>query len=99
MNMPNFTGEVSLYKTKNHYMLIADGVRTSDGGVIIPQAYDPIDPERPSDFSKSCWGVVLGCRDHCTRVSGASFSSLWYVCGVCFGLFGEFFELEYSGPP
>jgi len=41
------------------------------------------------------WRVVLGCRDHCEKFDGSTFSSLWYVCGVCFGLFTEFFEFDW----
>ena len=95
MNTPGFTAESSLYRTRNNYRLIAGGIQTSDGEAVIPQQYDPIDPEAGCTTNRSCWGVVLMCRDHCQRVSGTPFSSLWYVCGACFGLFGEFFEFEF----
>jgi hypothetical protein len=89
MNIPGFTAEASLYKTSKHYRLKADRVQTVNGEAITPQQFVSCTTNR------SCWGVVLGCRDHCEKFDGSTFSSLWYVCGVCFGLFTEFFEFEW----
>jgi len=88
MNVPSFTAEASLYMTSNHYGQAA-GFRPLNGRAIIPQQFPSCTTNR------SCWGVVLGCRDHCRRWDGSSFSSLWYVCGVCFGAFTEFFEFDW----
>ena len=95
MTLPNFAGEASLYQTRNRYRLTLCGIQDFDRGAIVPQQHDPIDPEAGCTTNRSCWGVVLGCRDHCQRVSGTPFSSLWYVCGVCIGLFQESIEIEF----
>jgi hypothetical protein len=92
MNVPSFTAEVSLCKSRNHYRLIAGGIQTSDGEAVTPQQYNPI---VECTTNRSCWGVVLMARDHCQRWDGSSFSSLWYADGVCFGLFTESFEFEF----
>lgn len=85
--IPGFTAESSLHATVGHYRL---GARANPpGDEVVPQQFAECTTNR------SCWGVVLMCRDHCTRWNGSSFSSLWYVCGVCFGLFQEFFEFEW----
>jgi len=88
MSIPGFTAEASLYKTTRNYRRITDGGPASDSRVL-PQQFASCTTNR------SCWGVVLGCRDHCEKFDGSTFSSLWYVCGVCFGLFTEFFEFDW----
>jgi hypothetical protein len=89
INTLSFTAELSLYETRNHYRLTAGGAQASDGEAIIPQQFPSCTTNR------SCWGVILMARDHCQRWDGSSFSSLWYVNGVCFGLFQEFFEFDF----
>ena len=88
MEMPGFTAEASLAAAKGHYRLMTSSghVRVSS---VMPQQFAECTTNR------SCWAVVLMCRDHCTRWDGSSFSSLWYACGVCIGLFGENIEIEW----
>jgi hypothetical protein len=85
--MPGFTAEHSLYATVGQYRVGA--TRSVGAGEVVPQQFAECTTNR------SCWIPFLMCRDHCTRWNGSSFSSLWYVCGVCFGLFQEFFEFDW----
>jgi hypothetical protein len=88
MNMPNFTGETSLYKTRNHYRLIAGEVKTSDGEAIIPQ-YFPNCEDRNLCTSVPIIGAgVRWTRTYCCRWDGSLFRSLWFVSGVCYDPLG-----------
>jgi hypothetical protein len=88
MNMPGFAAEASLAVAAQHYCLVA-GESYGDGRSVVPQQFVEC------RYNRSCWGVVLMCRDHCTRYDGSTFSSLWYACGVCIGLFEENIEIEW----
>jgi hypothetical protein len=90
MCMPGFTAERALSRIRTPRGLTLE---PDQGEKIIPQLNGECDP--CCNTNRSCWGLVLGCRDHCTRAQGASFSSLWYVCGVCIGLFTESIEIEF----
>jgi hypothetical protein len=88
MEMPGFTAEAALGAAKEHYRLIARWGHGIGSSVLAQQFVE-------CTYNRSCWGVVLMCRDHCTRWDGSKFSSLWYVCGICIGLFGENIEIEF----
>jgi hypothetical protein len=88
MAMPGFSGEASLGRS-GFYAGSAENAALP-GSAIIPQQYF-----ESCERHQSCWGVVLGCRDHCNIYGGGTHSSLWFVCGVCFGLFEEFFEFDF----
>ncbi len=92
MNMPSFAAEASLYKTRNHYRLSTGWVQTSEGEAVLPQQYNPT---LDCNTNASCWLPFWMNRDHCWRLDGSQYSSLWYVVGACVGLFGEFFEIEF----
>jgi hypothetical protein len=89
MNMPGFTAEASLSELRGHYRSKVGGVQRGDGRRVVPQQFASCTTNR------SCWGVVLMCRDHCQRWDGSSFSSNWYACGPCIGLFEEFPEFDF----
>lgn len=89
MQLPGLTAEASLYRSANQYCPVARSGQGARSDAIIPQQFASCTTNR------SCWGVVLMCRDHCTRWNGSSFSSAWYACGACFGIFQEFFEFDW----
>jgi hypothetical protein len=86
MRMPGFSGEASFGRSGLYVRSTFSGTAPA---AVVPQDFASCTTNR------SCWGVVLMCRDHCERFDGSSHSSLWYVCGGCLGLFQEFLEFEF----
>lgn len=81
--MLRFTGEGSLYKTRNHYRQIAGENYISTIEMVAPQQFPNC------EVRTMCTGVLLWQRDYCCRWDRTVFRSLWYLQGPCLGVWQD----------
>ena len=83
MSMPGYTAESALYRTSGRYLPVAGGFFIAEGQAVIPQQF------AACKRRTLCSGAVLWARDYCCRHDGSVFTSLWFVNGVCFGIWDD----------